>query len=81
MEQAQVEYQGLKMAEAKSGNIDGNEIRRIISTLDERGAWLEDLSIPHYPDVVGHPRRIVKGINTQTYILNMQKLVGYLSKQ
>jgi hypothetical protein len=79
--QAQAEYEVLKNVETKAGNIASKEIRQIISTLDERGAWLEDLPIPHYPDVVGHPRRIVRGISTQTYISNMQQLVGYLAKQ
>jgi len=80
-EEAQSEYQARKKARAEAADINGNEISIIISTLDDRGAWLEDLSIPHYPDVVGQPRRIVKGINTQTYIYNMQKLVAYLERR
>lgn len=76
--EAQAEYLEIKKAEVATRNINSTELRNIISTLDERGAWLEDLSIPHYPDVVGQPRRIVKGINTQTYISNMQKLASYL---
>jgi hypothetical protein len=80
-DQAKSEHLELKKAETAAGNIDSDEIRKIISTLDERGAWLENLQIPHYPDVVGHPRRIVRGINTQTYISNMEKSVGYVTKQ
>ncbi|NND34712.1 MAG: pectate lyase [Saprospiraceae bacterium] len=79
--EAHAEYQEFIKAKMEEGSIDNDEIRKIISTLDERGAWLEDLQIPHYPDVVGHPRRIVKGINTQTYISNMQKLMGYINKK
>ena len=80
-EQAKGEYLEAKIMKASTRNIDINEMRNIISSLDGRGAWLEDLSIPHYPDVVGQPRRIVKGINTQTYISNMQKLVSYLIEE
>jgi PelA/Pel-15E family pectate lyase len=57
---------------------DSQEIQDIIMNLDHRGAWLEDLQIPHYPDVVGHPRRIVRGISTQTFVANMEKLIDYL---
>lgn len=80
-EQAKVEYEATVKTYAVPGEIGSNEIQKIILTLDERGAWLEDLLIPHYPDVVGHPRRIVNGISTRTYISNMQKLIGYMSKE
>ena len=80
-EQAQAEYLEEKGVIQSIKRVDDSEIRHIISALDERGAWVEDLSIPYYPDVVGKPRRIIRGISTQTYISNMQKLMDYLSQE
>ena len=78
--EAHTEYLEDKMNELVIEKVDVEEIKNIISTLDSRGAWLQDLSIPYYPDVVGQPRRIVKGISTQTYISNMRKLMSFLSR-
>ncbi|NND06480.1 MAG: pectate lyase [Saprospiraceae bacterium] len=76
--EAQVNYEGALKNESKAKAVDSQEIQEIIDAQDNRGAWLEDLQIPHYPDVVGQPRRIVKGISTQTYVTNMEKLINYL---
>ena len=43
-----------------------------------RGAWIEELSIPNYPNVVNNPRTKLQGINTRTYIYNMQICINYL---
>jgi len=79
-EQAKAEYDASKKREAAGWQVERNEIQKIISSRDERGAWVEDLRIPHYPDVSGNPRRVVKGMSTRTYISNMEKLIGFLKK-
>ena len=58
---AQAELRTALSSEVSLVDIDTFEIEKIISTLDSRGAWLEDLHIPHYPDVVGHPIQDSKG--------------------
>ena len=79
-EQAQAEYWAITKTLDVPDEVDRNEIQTMITNLDVRGAWLEDLLIPHYPDVVGHPRRKMRGISTETYVLNMEKLIAYLKK-
>ncbi len=76
--EVQDEYLHSRKDEMDPKPINTQEIQHMIKTLDSRGAWLKDLQIPHYPDVVGHPRRIVKGISTQTYVDNMEKFINYL---
>ena len=59
-------------------NVDPERVKTIISSLDKRGAWVEEISIPDYKDVVNNPRRTLQGINTRTYINNMRRMVNYL---
>lgn len=78
--QARAEYEANNKSENTQWQVDQNAIQKINTSLDERGAWIEDLRIAYYPDVLGHPRRVVKGISTRTYIANMEKLIEYLAK-
>lgn len=80
VEQTRAEVEASAEAGDAKWQADQHEIQKIISSTDERGAWVEDLRIPYYPDVLGHPRRVVKGISTRAYVSNMEKLISYLKK-
>ena len=58
--------------------VDPEKAELIIDALDDRGAWLEEISIRDYEDLVHNPRRTFEGISTSTYIRNMSTLMNYL---
>jgi len=77
---AQSEYLAAIQSMSPSQKTSMEEVRDVMSSLDARGAWVEDLRIPHYPDVVGQPRREVRGISTKTYVANMKKCIAFLGE-
>ncbi len=77
-EEAMAEYNRKKSDLRRANKVDASGIEKLIDSLDNRGAWVEELSIPDYLDVVNNPRRILQGIDTETYIKNMSALIGYL---
>ncbi|MFC1541537.1 pectate lyase [Candidatus Latescibacterota bacterium] len=77
-EQAMAEYQKNKSAESPPSRINSDDIMKIISSLDNRGAWITELSIPDYIDLVNNPRRTLDGISTREFIRNMHRLIDYL---
>ncbi|HUT63535.1 MAG TPA: pectate lyase [Anaerolineae bacterium] len=46
--------------------IDPETVKTIISSLDKRGAWVEEMRIPDYIDLIHNPPRKLMGINAQT---------------
>lgn len=77
-EQAMAEYEARKNAPARTRRIDAAAVEKMIGSLDSRGAWIVELSIPNYPNVVNNPRRKLQGISTSTYIRNMRSCINYL---
>jgi len=49
-----------------------------IRGLDERGAWVEDLSFPNTEDYMNNPPENFRGISTQTFLRNAGLLIDYL---
>ena len=71
-----------KTGEEKSdtpGKADSDAVARIIRTMDERGTWITDLTIPYYPDFKDRAKtRIIRGFTTSTYIENVKTLLAYI---
>ena len=57
-------------------NLD--RIRKIIEAMDMRGAWVQEITITDFEDVVHNPPRRLEGISTGSFISNMNHLINYL---
>jgi len=72
-EQAMAEYKEKKNAAPRVGNIDAGEVEKLISSMDDRGAWVQE------PEKAGAaPGEQKKMISAATYIRNMTTLIGCL---
>ena len=77
-DEAMQEYHTNKVLPRPERKIDPETVKNIISSLDSRGAWVQEIRIPDYIDVVNNPRRTLQGIQTRTFIRNMQTMTDYL---
>jgi len=59
--------------------VDPKKVRNIIDTMDERGAWVHEIRIPYYKDVVNNPPERKQGIHTRTFINNMKTMTSYIN--
>ncbi len=76
-EEARIEYEAGKNALPAPPSPE--EIRKIISAMDGRGAWVETTFVRYYPDFRDREKgRTIPGIQTRTYLNNMQKLIARL---
>jgi PelA/Pel-15E family pectate lyase len=54
------------------------KIRKLLDSMDERGAWVETISVPDSKDYMNTPNREFRGIDTATFLRNMRMLLAYL---
>ncbi|MBN1291005.1 MAG: polysaccharide lyase 10 [Candidatus Latescibacteria bacterium] len=80
-EEAHIEYLAEKNASEKIPDVDFQKVQELISSLDKRGAWITDITIPYYYDPCKTPRRTLKGISTRTYQNNMYTLINYIKSK
>jgi len=77
-EQALVEGRAAATAGPPPARVTPVEAREIMAALDTRGAWLEDLTIAHYPDFRDRAKaRQIKGFTTRTFEANMRRLMAF----
>ncbi|MCA9434838.1 MAG: pectate lyase [Candidatus Omnitrophica bacterium] len=50
-------------------------VKGVISSLDERGAWVEDLTFPNTVDYMNNPPEKFRGIRTATFLKNANLLI------
>ena len=72
------EYKLKKSLPKPIPKVDPENLNKIISARDKRGIWVEEISIPNYKDLVHNSPKKLQGINTRTYIRNMQSMINYL---
>jgi hypothetical protein len=73
------EYRRTKEAEAVHAAPDPKRVREVIAGLDARGAWVTDVSIPHYfTDALKETRDVIRGISIRTTVDNMRILIDCL---
>ena len=77
-EEAHAEYEASLKEEKNLPEVTADEVKSILDALDDRGAWVEDLSLSDHTDWKFKPRREFRGISTRTYTNNMHKLLSYL---
>ena len=77
-EEAMTEYRSKKNRSRAVRKVDPERVGNIISSLDDRGAWIEEITFVDYIDALNRPVRKVPGITTRTYIRNMRTLINYV---
>ena len=61
-------------------NAGPDEAEKTLRAMDKRGAWVTEITIPAYKDIVHNPPRKLQGIDTRVFIKNMSILLGYLRR-
>jgi hypothetical protein len=77
-EQAMAAYRDQERGSPPLPSVDAATIQTVLGAMNERGAWVEDLSAVDYADWKFKPRRRFRGISTHTYTKNMTILINYL---
>ena len=77
-QQAMEEYRARKNRPKSVPAGNSSAVESIIKSMDNRGAWVEEISIPDYKDTVNNPRRTLQGMNTATYIRNMRTMIKFI---
>ncbi len=72
------EYQSKRDRPHSIPVVDPNKVKNIITTMDERGTWIEKISFTDFDDEIKNPRIEFMGISTRTYINNMKTLLHYV---
>jgi hypothetical protein len=75
------EFRLMQVLPPATPTVDPDTVETIIDALDDRGAWVESITIRDYEDLVHNPRLTFEGISTATYIRNMSTLMKYLRMQ
>ncbi|MDP2982815.1 MAG: pectate lyase [Candidatus Latescibacter sp.] len=79
-QEARASYHARKKRAEKRPASDPETVKKLIQSMDPRGAWVTSITIPNYSDPITSPRRQVQGISTGGFISNMEKLMGYVSE-
>jgi len=77
-EDAMAEYLSLKNTPETIANIDPETVESLIGSMDNRGAWVEDITMRDYFNPWFGQRTTFRGISIRTYIRNMRTLTHYL---
>lgn len=54
------------------------QVAALIEAMDDRGAWVEDLSFPNTEDYMNNPPEEFRGISTRTFINNIEIILDWL---
>ncbi len=81
-EHAVAEYKAKKAVGTDIKNINPETVSKLISSLGNRNAWIEDISVDDVNLITKYPRperqKIIKGYSTRTFLRNMNILIKYL---
>ena len=77
-DQAMQNYQLLSVLPDPIPEVKPETVRKLISSMDDRGAWVEKIVLRDYEDLVHNPSKEFMGIATRTYIRNMKTMINYL---
>ena len=79
-EEAHAEYLAEKNTPVTVPVVDSEKVEELINSLDKRGVWITEITLPYYYDPCKIPRRTMKGISTRTFQNNMYTFINYLRK-
>jgi hypothetical protein len=78
-EKARADHPGSRRPERTPAEVTPQEVAKLIGAMDSRGAWITDIEFLDIDNYADNPRLKFRGIDTRTYVSNMQKLMSYLS--
>jgi hypothetical protein len=79
-EEARERYQKDREVSKPSRETTAEEAQTLIEAMTEKGAWIENLSMPDHTDWKFKPRTEFRGISVRTFAENLRKLAGYLDR-
>ncbi len=79
-EEAMAEYREKASKGAAANPPSAETVEESIASMDERGAWIEDLDVPDYTDWKFKSHRTFRGISTRTFVQNMKTLLVYAAQ-
>jgi len=78
-EEARAEYNSKLVQDGETRRIDPKIVEDLIASMDDRGAWVTEISVSNYlNDALGSPRKNMPGIDMRVYTANMHTLMSYL---
>ena len=81
-EEALAEYEEWKRARSALAPVDPDRVEAVIEGMDERGAWVTDVTLSNYEDPCSaEPREVIRGIAISTFISNMNTLISYFKNK
>jgi len=75
-----IRYHNDKESKRSVAKIDAEQVNKLIAAMDPRGAWLTDIEFIDTSDYVHNPPRKFRGIDTRTFVSNMDKLMNSLKQ-
>jgi len=81
--EAVAEYRAKKTAKPAIPDIKSEEVEKLIDSMDERGAWIGDISVydVNITMTAERPRKTIRGISTGFFFRNMNTFINYLKGQ
>ncbi len=80
-EQALAEYERARTAATTTPAISPAKVEDIIDSLDDRGAWVEDITMRDYFNPWFGERFTFRGISIRTFIANMRTMIAYVENR
>jgi len=81
-EQARTEYKALKTIKDKTQKVNASEIKKLMTSMDTRGAWIENIEVHDVNLIMTasryDTRKKIRGISTRSYMKKMYSLLSYL---
>jgi hypothetical protein len=77
-EKATAEYQAKRRGGQPAPQATAEEVSKLISSLNKRGAWITEIKFLDTDNYADNPPVRFRGIDTATYISNMHKLMDHL---
>lgn len=79
-EEARSRYERAKTTHTSCPEVDPKAVEELIDALDNRGAWVEDISVhdSNLAMIQDRPNKTIRGISTGRFRSHMRLLMGYL---
>ena len=78
LEEAMAAHKAREGNPPRAPRVSSDRVEELNQLLDERGAWVETVTLPNYEDYINGPKRTLSGIVTATYIRNMHTLLDHM---
>jgi PelA/Pel-15E family pectate lyase len=75
--EARAVWESQKKRVERTASSDPETVKKLIQSMDSRGAWVTSIAMPNYSDPITSPRRQIQGINTGVFISNIRKLMEF----